>query len=112
MSVQTELEELISRRPETAEDAEQIAAAAALLADYHRLESRAHARSLAGLTLHEAAERVLADAGMPLHASELGRRMKAAGWRHPRTRNAPPQQIEHQLAARLPHYAAFQKVSP
>src|SRR5881275_2674858 len=105
MSVQTELEELISRRPETAEDAEQIAAAAALLADYHRLEARAHALversrrsrapggSLAGLTLHEAAERVLADAGMPLHASELGRRMKAAGWRHPRTRNAPPQQI-------------------
>ena len=124
MSIQADLEELVSRRPRTAEDAERIAEAAALLAEYHRLAARVQglvgqsgqhhpaAASLAGLALHGAAERVLAEAGVPLHASELGKRMKARGWRHPRSKQAQPDQIVHQLAARLPRYPQFRRVAP
>jgi hypothetical protein len=69
--------------------------------------------SLAGRPLHEAAEQVLTEAGTPLHAAELGRRMKARGWRHPRSRQAQPDQILHQLAARLPRYPhTFRRVAP
>jgi hypothetical protein len=124
MSIQTDLEQLIHHRPQNAEDAERIAEAASLLAEYHRLlarvrgllnetgQRRAASGSLAGLALHEAAERALAEAGVPLHAKELGKRMKARGWRHPRAKHAPPDRIEHQLAARLPQYPQFRKVAP
>jgi len=124
VSIQSDLEQLIHRRPQNAEEAERIAEAASLLAEYHWLvakvrgllnktdQRRAASGSLAGLALHEAADRALTEAGVPLHAKELGRRMKARGWRHPRARNAPPDRIEHQLAARLPLYPQFRKVAP
>jgi hypothetical protein len=68
--------------------------------------------SLAGLTLHEAARRVLEQAGRPLHAKVIGDLMKAGGWRHPRATHARPDLVVHQLAARLPSYAAFERVAP
>lgn len=69
--------------------------------------------SLAGMTLHDAAERVLEQAGAPLHVSELGRRIKAGGWTHPRSRSPRPDQILYQLAARLPrHPDVFKRVAP
>jgi hypothetical protein len=69
--------------------------------------------SLAGLTLHEAARRILKEAGTPLHARDLGARIKARGWRHPRSEKARPDQIVFQLAARLPkHPGTFRRVAP
>jgi hypothetical protein len=55
---------------------------------------------------------VLEEAGQPLHAKELGSRIKARGWKHPR--GAPsPNQIVYQLAARLPrHPHRFRRVAP
>src|SRR5712691_8481868 len=38
--------------------------------------------SLAGLSLHEAARRVLEEEGRRMHVQELGARIKARGWRH------------------------------
>ncbi len=68
---------------------------------------------LAGLTLHTAAERVLVQAGVPLHVSELGKRIKAGGWTHPRSVVTRPNQILYQLAARLPqHPQTFKRVAP
>jgi hypothetical protein len=50
---------------------------------------------------------------VPLHARELGARMKARGWRHPRSTVARPEQVMHQLAARLPrHPKVFRRVAP
>ncbi len=69
--------------------------------------------TLAGLPLHEAARRVLEKYGWPMHAKELALRIKAEGWRHPRTRNAKQDQIVFQLAARLPRYPnIFRRVAP
>ncbi len=69
--------------------------------------------SLAGLSLHEAARRVLQEEGRPMHVQELGVRIKARGWRHPRSRAARPDQINYQLAARLPrHSQTFRRVAP
>lgn len=66
-----------------------------------------------GLTLHEAARRALAAAGVPLHVRDLGGRIKAGGWRHPRSAAPRPDQIEFQLAARLPrHDRTFRRVAP
>jgi len=68
---------------------------------------------LSKMTLHEAAERVLEEAGVPLHVGELGKRIKAAGWRHRRSKAARPDQINYQLAARLPrHPDRFKRVAP
>ncbi len=68
---------------------------------------------LTGLALHEAARRVLQEEGRPMHVQELGERIKARGWRHPRSRAARPDQINFQLAARLPrHPEAFRRVAP
>jgi len=69
--------------------------------------------SLGGVTLHEAARRVLEEEGRPMHVQELGARIKARGWRHPRSRAARSDQINFQLAARLPrHPETFQRVAP
>lgn len=68
--------------------------------------------SLLGLTLHEAAYRVLRDTGRPLHARELGSQIKRRGWNHPRSTSARPDQIVYQLAARLPRYPQFERVAP
>lgn len=68
---------------------------------------------LARLSLHEAAKIVLSEAGVPLHARELGERIKARGWRHPRSGRARPDQIVFQLAARLPKFPeTFTRVAP
>lgn len=113
--------------------AEVAAEAASLLRDLLRLEQQAeelltraaggasiaregvpaYGGSSAGLTLHEAARRVLAAAGCPMHVRDLGARIKAAGWRHPRSPRARADQIEFQLAARLPrHPEVFRRVAP
>jgi hypothetical protein len=135
------LEEIIRRPTVTARDAEQAAEAARALADLLRGEERAlrllrtaaavsprtaEGRGsdragergpgqlpLAGLTLHEAAYRVLSGCGWPMHARELGARIKAGGWRHPRSAKPRPDQIYYQLAARLPrHPETFRKLGP
>ncbi|HYV02290.1 MAG TPA: HTH domain-containing protein [Actinomycetota bacterium] len=128
MGVKEDLEAVLERTPRTPEDAEAMQEAASILASYLRLEeqvARLSGRSkrgeeavrdqgsLRGLTLHEAARRVLLRAGVPLHARELGTRIKAGGWTHPRSRVARPEQIVFQLAARLPrHPDTFVRVAP
>jgi hypothetical protein len=48
-----------------------------------------------------------------MHVSELGDVIKVRGWRHPRSTNARPDQIQYQLAARLPrHPEVFKKFAP
>jgi hypothetical protein len=126
MEVKEEMQRILGRPVEDASSADRAREAAEILAEYHRLTERArrlseegHARgrsegrSLAGLTLHEAARRVLEDAGVPLHARELGARIKAGGWRHPRSARARSDQIVYQLAARLPrHPQTFRRIGP
>jgi hypothetical protein len=123
--VKSELEDLVRSAVRTAADAERAAEAAKLLAEVIRIEGRAQelrngARgqtttprgNLADLSLDEAARRVLEEAGVPLHARELGARIKAGGWRH-RSASTRPEQIVHQLAARLPRSPdVFRRVSP
>jgi len=127
-AIRGRLEAIIGRPKLTSRDAEEASEAAKALADLLRGEERALRLidkpaaasppdaadgSLAGLTLHEAARRVLERAGWPMHVRDLGTRIKAAGWRHPRSRNARPDQIEYQLAARLPrHPETFVRLAP
>lgn len=124
------LGEILAKPVASARDAERAARAAEALADYLRASERAevviresvealesnelHAPGdLAGLTLQDAAQIVLERAGTPLHVKELGRRIKAGGWRHPRSRAARPDQINYQLAARLPRQPErFKRVAP
>lgn len=126
MEVNQEMQSVLSRPVEDAAGAERAREAAEILAEYHRLTERARRLSeeghgtgrteagpLRGLTLHEAARRVLEEAGVPLHVRELGARIKAGGWRHPRSAHARPDQIMYQLAARLPRHAeSFRRVGP
>ncbi len=123
----------MARPKATARDAEEAAEAAKALAELMRGEERAlrllrsgaagepgtptrpraSGLPLEGLTLHEAARRVLQTHGWPMHVRELGLRIKAGGWRHPRSTNAGPDQIQYQLAARLPrHPETFKKFGP
>ncbi len=124
------LEEIMRRPKVTPRDADEAGEAAKALADLLRGEERAlrllraggaasddeetkQPYLLTGLTLHEAAQRVLEDAGWPMHVRELGTLIKTRGWRHPRSTNAPPDQIQFQLAARLPrHPDVFKKFAP
>ncbi|HEV8571771.1 MAG TPA: winged helix-turn-helix domain-containing protein [Actinomycetota bacterium] len=118
------LERVLQEPIRTEGDARRVSEAATILADLLRIEERADRLlnttaskpgegSLAGMTLHEAARRVLEEAGIPLHARELGARIKARGWRHPRSERARPDQIVFQLAARLPrHPGVFRRVAP
>lgn len=126
--VRRELQEMLARPIRDPEDAERAARAAQALAEYIRAENHAHAvldpsrvssrRSPDGgdldhLSLHQAAERVLEEAGIPLHVKELGQRIKAGGWTHKRSAHARPDQINYQLAARLPrHPKTFVRVAP
>ncbi|HZJ52189.1 MAG TPA: winged helix-turn-helix domain-containing protein [Actinomycetota bacterium] len=126
--IKEQLQALLNKPVESAADADRAAEAAEVLAAYLRAiegarrllgdetEADPDARppgDFAGLTLHDAAERVLERAGKPLHARELGRRIKAGGWTHPRAQNAKPDLIEYQLAARLPrHPDRFRRVAP
>jgi hypothetical protein len=118
------LESEIGEAPRTQEDAERLAKIASLLGEYIRLEREAEAvlsgavatqasGDLAGVTLQDAAERVLGEGGIPLHVRELGKRIKGGGWRHPRSKNAQDDLINYQLAARLPrHSDRFERVAP
>jgi hypothetical protein len=124
--IRKRLEELLGRRVETVGDAELAARAAEALAAYIRLADHVESilgdepvsasgvgKGLDGLPLHDAARRVLDQAGVPLHVRELGKRIKAGGWKHRRSRNPRPDQIQFQLAARLPrHPDTFLRVAP
>ncbi|MGH2748472.1 MAG: winged helix-turn-helix domain-containing protein [Actinomycetota bacterium] len=130
MKITDELRKVLAKPVTSPADAERAARAAEALAAYLRASERAEeviremaqdvrgqgghvAGGLAGLTLQDAAEIVLERAGTPLHVKELGRRIKAGGWRHPRSRAARPDQINYQLAARLPRHAEkFKRVAP
>jgi hypothetical protein len=125
MDVQQELKRVIGQPIATPRDADRVHRAAELLAEHLRLEQSARELieqsanadrgrdDLRGMSLHDAAERVLEDAGTPLHVKELGSRLKARGWRHPRSSNAHPERINFQLAARLPkHPDRFRRVAP
>lgn len=124
--LRTLLEEALARQVESADDAERAATAASALAAYLRAVEAARRAldvtsrgsppngpaDLSALTLHDAAERVLDLAGVPLHVKELGARIKAGGWRHKRA-TPRPDQINYQLAARLPrHPDKFARVAP
>ena len=122
-STRERLEEILRSPIESEADAERAREAAELLRELIAVTRRAEALlsgdpsprgsgSLAGLSLHDAAERVLEDVGMPLHARDLGARIKAAGWRHPRSKVAKPHQIAHSLAAVLPKKPRFRRVAP
>lgn len=119
--------EAILRKPvRSASDARRAREAAGLLETLIEIEDRAsrlagaaaeegpsYGGDLAGLALQEAARRVLTEAGHPLHARELGARIKARGWRHRRSTSARPDQIVFQLAARLPRFPeTFRRVAP
>ncbi len=125
------LEELLQRHPKTPADAEQAARAAEALALYIRLEaqveqvlrlgdvkSESHPHStdegrFKGMSLHAAAAEVLEEANVPLHVRELGKRIKAGGWTHKVSKNPRADQINYQLAARLPrHPQTFVRVAP
>lgn len=126
MDTAERLRALISGGMGTPEEAERAARAAEALAGYLRAERTAAevlgdvqqlvaapAGVLENMTLHDAAERVLSEAGMPLHVRDLGTRIKAGGWSHPRSRNARPDQINYQLAARLARMPdRFRRVAP
>jgi hypothetical protein len=121
-----QLETLVRAPIRTPEDAARSGEAATLLGDLLRWVERVRLltvsddaprdnkrQPLVGLTLHEAARRVLTEAGEPLHARELAVRIKLGGWTHPRSASARPDQIVYQLAARLPKYPeTFERVSP
>jgi hypothetical protein len=125
-TLKRKLEEVLARPKITYRDAQEAAEAAQLIGDLIRVEQRAlrlvrgtetdldtgRAGDLAGFTLDEAARRVLREEGRPMHARELGARIKARGWRHPRSRAARPDQIIFQLAARLPRQPNFERVAP
>jgi HB1, ASXL, restriction endonuclease HTH domain len=122
------LEEIVRRPINSPRDAEQAREAADAIGQYLQWEANARRllqrvqgdpgeapspESLQGLTLHEAARRVLQEAGRPLYVKDLGTRIKAGGWRHPRSENARPDLIFFQLAARLPrHGDTFERVAP
>lgn len=125
--VEKELAALVRAPIRSPADAERAARAAEALAEVLRAAEKARralskepdsvattpAGSLAGKTLHYAAAVVLEEAGRPLHAKELGSRIKARGWTHPRGGASRPEQIVYQLAARLPrHSDRFRRVAP
>lgn len=125
------LRALLRKPVVSADDARAAEEAARLLGELLRMEARVRAflgvpsggravaergpayGDLARLSLHEAAKVVLSEAGLPLHARELGERIKARGWRHPRSSSSRPDQIVFQLAARLPKFPeTFKRVAP
>ena len=124
--LEEQLAEILRKPVRTSTDAEAAARAAEALLEILLARERAElalapaaeargttAGDLSGLTLHDAAARVLEQAGIPLHVKELGKRIKGGGWKHPRSRNARREQIQFQLAARLPRYPdRFQRVAP
>jgi HB1, ASXL, restriction endonuclease HTH domain len=127
MNLRAALEEIVQRPIDSLRDAELAREAADAIGQYlqweasaRRLLQQAHGEpappppeSLQGLTLRQAAIRVLQDAGGPLHIKELGARIKAGGWRHPRAENPRPDLILFQLASQLRrHSETFRWVGP
>lgn len=129
MELKDRLEAELRKPVRSTQDAQRVARIAETLAQLLRASENAHRvlgdlgevappntqeePSLASFTLHDAAERVLERAGIPLHVKELGRRIKAGGWRHPRGEPSRPDQLLYQLAARLPrHPDKFRRVAP
>jgi hypothetical protein len=126
--IEKELAALLKAPIHTPADADRAARAAEALAELMRASEKARRAlstepesripaapesSLAGKTLHDAAAAVLEEAGRPLHAKELGSRILARGWTHPRSESPRPDQIVYQLAARLPrHSRRFRRVAP
>jgi hypothetical protein len=122
------LNRLLSEPVRRPEDARKAARAAQALADLLSAAEEAErvlaeasgghepvapGQTLAGRTLQDAAEAVLEEAGRPLHAKELGSRIKTRGWKHPRGTPSRPDQIVYQLAARLPRFPErFRRVAP
>ena len=125
-TIRERLEEVFSGPPDSPDRAELAAQAAEVLAAYLRADEQARrlldpdasdeasptTRRFSGLSLEDAAEIVLREAGTPLHVRELGSRIKAGGWTHKRSRNPRPDQINYQLAARLPRSGRFIRVAP
>ncbi|MGH2698771.1 MAG: winged helix-turn-helix domain-containing protein [Actinomycetota bacterium] len=123
--VRERLEAAITGPLLTPEDAERAARAAEALAAYIRAANAAEwalvgrssptgSAGLKHLKLEDAAEQVLEEEGRPLHVRDLGKRIKDGGWEHPRSTNPRADQINYQLAARLPRDRAgrFRRVAP
>lgn len=123
------LEEILARPKATRRDAEEAVEAAQAIADLMDAEERAlrlvsgradlsspaerPPEILTGLTLHEAARAVLAQAGWPMHVRDLAVRVKTGLWHNPRGKDANAKQLALQLAARLPrHPEIFRRVAP
>lgn len=115
------LERVVAGRP--GDDPAVAEEAGRLLLEVIRLEGRADRllsradrdpvkpESFHGMPLQEAAYQVLLVVNEPLHVRELAARIKAGGWRHPRSEGRP-EQLAQQLAARLPRYPEFKRVRP
>jgi hypothetical protein len=129
MELKDRLESELRKPVQSTQDAQRVARIAEALAELLRASENAtrvlgdsgevppsntrEDPGLASFTLHDAAERVLERAGIPLHVKELGRRIKGGGWRHPRGEPSRPDQLLYQLAARLPRHAdKFRRVAP
>lgn len=65
------------------------------------------ANDFTSLPLHEAARRVLGEAGFPMHSRDLAVRLIARGWRGRGPDRPKPARLADQLAARLPRHPAF-----
>ena len=65
------------------------------------------------LSLHEASQRILAEAGFPMHVRDLAVRLIARGWRGRNGARPKPRPLADQLAARLSrHPQTFVRVRP
>jgi hypothetical protein len=124
------LEEILARPKVTRRDAEEAVEAAQAIADLMRAEERAlrlvaggegearspgpvQRRTLAGLTLHAAAEHVLRKYGWPMHVKELALTILSEGWTSPRARETTVPRLALQLASRLPRYPErFRRTAP
>jgi hypothetical protein len=125
-TIRERLEEVFRAPPDSPDRAELAARAAEVLAAYLRADQQArrlldpHSSEedpqstgrFSGLSLDDAAAIVLEEAGTPLHVRELGSRIKAGGWTHKRSKNPASDQINYQLAARLPRSGRFVRVAP
>lgn len=71
------------------------------------------AADFGALSLHDAAERVLSEAGFPMHVRDLAVRLIAREWRGRNAARPKPRPLADQLAARLPrHPETFVRVRP
>lgn len=122
------IEEIMSRSKLTARDAEQAREAAELLRDLLFFEERAErfiaaaepppdANSagpdgLAGLTLADAAERILLHENAPLHAREISVSLRLGGWTNPRVPDTKFGALMRQVTAALSRGSRFRRTAP